>query len=58
VNADSNTISIIDSQTFQTKATLGIGSASLFSAAIEPFSNLAVIADQSNNRVLLFPVPH
>ena len=58
VNADSNTISIIDSQTFQTKATLGVGSASLFSAAIEPFSNLAVIADQSNNRVLLFPVPH
>ncbi len=58
VNSASNTVSVIDSLTFQTKATLGIGGASLFSAAIEPFSNLAVIADQTNNRVLLFPMPH
>lgn len=58
VNAASNTISVIDSLTFQTKATLGIGGLSLFSAAIEPLSNLAVIADQANNRVLLFPMPH
>jgi hypothetical protein len=58
VNAASNTISIIDSLTFQSKATLGIGGLSLFSAAIEPLSNLAVIADQANNRVLLFPMPH
>jgi DNA-binding beta-propeller fold protein YncE len=58
VNSASNTISIIDSLTFQSKATLGIGGLSLFSAAIEPLSNLAVIADQANNRVLLFPMPH
>jgi DNA-binding beta-propeller fold protein YncE len=58
VNSASNTISIIDSLTFQTKATIGIGGVSLFSAAIEPLSNLAVIADQANNRVLLFPMPH
>jgi DNA-binding beta-propeller fold protein YncE len=58
VNSASNTISIIDSLTFQTQATLGIGGVSLFSAAIEPFANLGVIADQANNRVLLFPMPH
>ena len=58
VNSTSNTSSIIDSLSFQTQNTLGIGGASLFSAAIEPLSNLAVIADQANNRVLLFPMPH
>jgi DNA-binding beta-propeller fold protein YncE len=57
VNALSNSTSIVDSQTFRTKATLGIGGASRFSAAIQTFTNLAVIADQANNRVLLFPLP-
>jgi DNA-binding beta-propeller fold protein YncE len=57
VNALSNSISIVDPQTFRTKATLGIGGASRFSAAIHTFTNLAVIADQANNRVLLFPLP-
>jgi DNA-binding beta-propeller fold protein YncE len=58
VNSTSNTVSVVDSQTFQTKATLGIGGVSLFATAIEPFSNLALIVDQQNNRVLLFPLPH
>src|SRR4029077_5089116 len=53
VNALSNSISILDSQTFRTKATLGIGGKSRFSAAIHTLMNLAVIADQANNRVLL-----
>jgi DNA-binding beta-propeller fold protein YncE len=57
VNSLSNTISIVDSQTFATKATLGIGAASRFAAAIQTLTNLAVIADQANNRVILFPVP-
>ena len=57
VNSLRNTISIVDSQTFATKATLGIGSTSNFAAAIQTFTNLAVIADQANNRVLLFPLP-
>ena len=38
-------------------ATLGIGGTSRFSTAIHTLTNLAVIADQANNRVLLFPVP-
>ena len=58
VNSLSNTISVVDSQTFTTKATLGIGSTSKFAAAIQTFTNLAVIADQANNRVMLFPLPH
>lgn len=58
VNALSNTISVVDSQTFKTKSTLGIGASSKFSAAIQTFTNLAVIADQANNRVLLFPLPN
>jgi hypothetical protein len=37
--------------------TLGIGGTSRFSTAIHTLTNLAVIADQANNRVLLFPVP-
>jgi DNA-binding beta-propeller fold protein YncE len=57
VNSLSNTISIVDSQTFATKATLGIGATSKFAAAIQTLTNLAVIADQANNRVILFPVP-
>jgi DNA-binding beta-propeller fold protein YncE len=57
VNALSNSTSIVDSQTFRTKETVGIGGASRFSVAIQTFTNLAVIADQANNRVLLFPIP-
>jgi DNA-binding beta-propeller fold protein YncE len=57
VNSLSNTISIVDSQTFATRATLGIGGTSNFAAAIQTFTNLAVIADHDNNRVLLFPLP-
>jgi DNA-binding beta-propeller fold protein YncE len=57
VNSLSNTVSIVDSQTLATKATLGIGATSKFAAAIQTFTNLAVIADQANNRVILFPLP-
>jgi len=57
VNSLSNTVSVVDSQTFTTKATLGIGATSKFAAAIQTFTNLAVIADQANNRVILFPLP-
>jgi DNA-binding beta-propeller fold protein YncE len=57
VNARNNTISVVDTQTFRTRATLGIGSQAQFAAAIHSRTNLAVIADQTNNRVLLFPLP-
>jgi DNA-binding beta-propeller fold protein YncE len=57
VNSSSNTISVVDSQTFRTRATLGIGSQSQFAAAIHSRTNLAVIADKANNRLLLLPLP-
>jgi DNA-binding beta-propeller fold protein YncE len=57
VNALSNTISIVDSQTFKTRATLGVGGSAQFAVAIHPLTNLAVITDQANNRVLLLPLP-
>jgi len=57
VNSLSNSISVVDSQTFRTKATLGIGGTSTFAAAIQTFTNLAVIVDQANNRVLIFQLP-
>lgn len=57
INSSSNTMSIIDARTFQTRATLSLGSTSPFAAAIYPTTNLAVISDQANNRVVLFPLP-
>jgi DNA-binding beta-propeller fold protein YncE len=57
VNAASNTISLIDAQTLQTKLTIGIGAAGELAAAIHNQLNLAVIVDQANNRILLLPLP-
>jgi DNA-binding beta-propeller fold protein YncE len=57
VNTISNTISVIDSQTFKTRGTFGIGGSPQFSVAIHPRTNMAVIADQANNRVVLYPLP-
>jgi len=57
VNSTSNTISVVDSQTFNTKATLGIGSQSQFASAMDNVYGTAVLADQNNNRVLFVPMP-
>jgi len=57
VNSLSNTISLVDAQTFQTKETIGIGATGQLCAAIHNLQNLAVIVDQANNRVLLLPLP-
>jgi DNA-binding beta-propeller fold protein YncE len=57
VNTASNTISVIDSQTFKTRGTFGISGSPQFAAAIHPRTNMAVIADQVNNRVILYPLP-
>ncbi|HEX4545113.1 MAG TPA: hypothetical protein VH110_02050 [Candidatus Acidoferrum sp.] len=59
-NSASNTISIVDtlSNPFKTRQTLGIPGSPTFGVAIDQFTNLAVIVDQANNRVLLFPMPH
>lgn len=59
-NSASNTVSIVDtlSNPFKTHQTLGIPGSPTFGVAIDPFTNLAVIVDQANNRVLLFPMPN
>jgi DNA-binding beta-propeller fold protein YncE len=60
VNSASQTVSIIDtiSNPFKTRSTFGLGGSPQFGVAIDQFTNLAVIADQANNRVLIFPVPN
>jgi DNA-binding beta-propeller fold protein YncE len=59
-NSASNTISVVDtlSNPFKTRQTLGIPGSPTFGVAIDQFTNLAVIVDQANNRVLLFPMPN
>ncbi len=60
VNSTSNTSSVIDAvnaPTFATRATLGISSQSQFAVAIDQFTNVALVVDQNNNRVLLLPMP-
>jgi DNA-binding beta-propeller fold protein YncE len=57
VNSTSNTMSVVDTQTFSTQETLGISSQSQFSTAMDNISNTAVVVDQNNNRVLLIAMP-
>ena len=60
VNSSSQTISVIDtiSNPFKTRSSFGLGGSSQFGVAIDQFTNLAIIADQANNRVLIFPLPN
>jgi YVTN family beta-propeller protein len=58
VNSLSNTVSVLDTQTLKTRATLGIGGSTQFAAAIHPLTNMAVITDQANNRVIIMPLPN
>jgi DNA-binding beta-propeller fold protein YncE len=60
INSASQTISIIDtiSNPFKTRNTYGLGGSMQFGVAIDQFTNMAVIADQANNRVLIFPMPN
>jgi DNA-binding beta-propeller fold protein YncE len=72
INTAGKTISVVDSQTLRTTAVLGIGvspvacptdqSSTLTCAPpsavdIHPRTNLAVVADQAGNRILLLPLP-
>jgi hypothetical protein len=59
-NSASNTISIVDtiSNPIKTRETLGLPGSPTFGVAIDQFTNLAVIVDQANLRVLLLPMPN
>jgi DNA-binding beta-propeller fold protein YncE len=60
VNSLSNTISIVDTLTspFKTRRSYGIPGSPQFGVAIDQFLNMAVIVDQANGRILLFPLPN
>jgi DNA-binding beta-propeller fold protein YncE len=58
-NFGGRSASIVDTVTSpKTVQTLGFPGSSQFGVAIDPFTNLAVIVDSVNNRVLLFPMPN
>jgi hypothetical protein len=52
--------SIVDtvSSPIKTVQTIGLPGSEQFGVAIDQFTNLAVVVDQANNRVLLFPMPN
>lgn len=57
VNAGSHSISVMDYVDRRIRAVLGIAASSQFAVDIHPRTNLAVILDEANNRVLLLPLP-
>jgi DNA-binding beta-propeller fold protein YncE len=51
--------SVVDTtSSTKTIQTLGLPGSAQFGVAIDQFTNLAVVVDQANNRVLLFPMPN
>ncbi len=58
VNSLSSTISVMDFNDATVHANMGLKGAQLNSIAIHPRTNIAVIADQTNNRLLLIPMPN
>lgn len=57
VNALSNTISLVDAQTFVTREVIGIGGGGTLAVAVHNFLNMAEVVDQANNRVLHLALP-
>lgn len=60
INSTSQTVSIVDtlSNPFKTRRTFGLSGSAQFGIAIDQFTNMAVIADQAHNRLLIFPMPN
>ncbi len=59
-NLAGQTSSIVDttSSPLKTVQTIGLPGSGQFGVAIDQFTNLAVIVDQANNRLLIFPMPN
>jgi hypothetical protein len=57
INSTSNSSSVVDVLNFRTRQTLGITSMSQFAIDVDNFSNVAVIADQNNNRLIYLEMP-
>jgi len=58
VNSTSNSSSVVDVQNFKTRQTLGISSLSQFAIDVDNLTNIGVIVDQNNNRVVFLAMPH
>jgi DNA-binding beta-propeller fold protein YncE len=57
INSTSNTASVVDTQNFKTRQTLGITSLSQFAIDVDKLTNTSVIVDQNNNRVVFLAMP-
>jgi hypothetical protein len=59
-NLAGSTTSLVDttSSPLKTVKTIGLPGSGQFGVAIDQFTNLAVIVDQANNRLLIFPMPN
>jgi DNA-binding beta-propeller fold protein YncE len=59
-NLAGKTSSLVDtnSRPLKTVQTIGLPGSGQFGVAIDQFTNLAVIVDQANNRLLIFPMPN
>ncbi len=59
-NLAGKTTSLVDttSRPLKTVKTIGLPGSGQFGVAIDQFTNLAVIVDQANNRLLIFPMPN
>jgi DNA-binding beta-propeller fold protein YncE len=59
-NFAGKTTSLVDttSNPLKTVKTIGLPGSAQFGVAIDQFTNLAVIVDQANNRLLIFPMPN
>jgi DNA-binding beta-propeller fold protein YncE len=60
LNSLSNTVSVVDTLTspFKTRRSYGLPGSPTLGVAIDQFLNLAVVVDQANNRVFIFPMPN
>ncbi len=56
-NNTSHTLSVIDYLIPAVRAVIPVSGSAAFSVAIDPNTNIAAIADQTNNRLLLIPLP-
>jgi hypothetical protein len=59
-NVAGSTTSLVDTSAspLKTIGTIGLPGSPQFGVAIDQFTNLAVIVDQANNRLLIFPMPN
>lgn len=58
VNGLSSTISVMDILDQRVKANMGLTGSVLGAVAIHPKTNLALVVDQTNNRLLMVPLPN